>query len=89
MGCVGTMIKNICPVKGPKSYYIVKREHFTNKEKWMNGVNTCFFQRNKGMRHFCVVLSLVTTPENLSLVTDTAVAVRSLSPGGSIYFHST
>ena len=42
VGCVGTMIKNICPVKGPKSYYIVKREHFTNKEKWMNGINMCF-----------------------------------------------
>ena len=42
VGCVDTVIKNICPVKDPKSYDIIKRDCFTNKEKWMNGVNVPF-----------------------------------------------
>ena len=45
VGCVDTVIKNICPVKDPKSYHIIKRDYFTNEEKWVNGVNVPFLSK--------------------------------------------
>jgi len=45
VGCVDTVIKNICPVKDPKGYHIIKRDYFTNEEKWVNSVNVPFLSK--------------------------------------------